>query len=180
MAKKRKQKERSKFPGLNKRVNSKTRHEYIDFDYIDQLNDKEKQWLSNFMEEYMSGNFNHPGRIFHKSHKSKKECYHRNNARNRDVVAVQKATGRLRHVDKPTYAFMETGGNAVPPVDTNEDTLISLIDMQSEGITPEMVESVMFDDFTPKRKIKRRKRKLKKKLSKLHKRKNSRTRKNKL
>lgn len=170
-------KERSKFPGLNKRVNSKTRHEYIDFDYIDQLNDKEKQWLSNFMEEYMSGNFKHPGRIFHKSHKSKKECYHRNNARNRDVVAVQKATGRLRHVDKPTLSFMETGGNSTLPPKNGEDALIDLIDLQMAGITAEVVENTMFEDFAPKRKVKRKK--LKKKLRNLSKRENSRARKKK-
>jgi len=86
---------RVKYPGLVKGVNSKLRHEYMDEDYIDKLNDEEKQWLSNFNEEWLSGNFSHKGEIFHKTVQEKRDCYNRNNARNRDIQAIAKATGRI-------------------------------------------------------------------------------------
>ena len=76
-----------KYPGLDPSVNSKLRWEYIDHDYVARLSDEEKKWLSNFNEEYLSGNMNHPGKKFNKSKKRRKECYDRNNARNRDMYA---------------------------------------------------------------------------------------------
>jgi hypothetical protein len=85
-----------KFPGLDKSVNSKNRQDLIDHDYIDQLNDKEKQFLSDFNEEYISGNFKHNGpNNFHKTTQSKRNCYNRNNARNRCMYTIAKSTSRL-------------------------------------------------------------------------------------
>lgn len=157
-----------KYPGLDKRVNSRTRHELIDFDYVDKLSDTEKKWLSNFMEEWLSGNFNHEGRIFHKSKKSKRECYNRNNARNRDAMSIAQATGNMRYsADKAADAPMTN--KAVPALDSVESSIIDLIDLKNADITPDLVEAVLYDDEASKGKTKRFKRKLKKKRKKLYK-----------
>lgn len=160
----------TKYPGLDKRVNSRTRHEVIDFDYIDKLDHKTKQWLSNFMEEWISGNFQHDGRIFHKSKKSKRDCYNRNNARNRDAMSISQATGYLRYSDESKDAPI--AGVAAPPNDSVESAIIDLIDLKDAGIDGDMVESLLYEENAPKGKRKRLKRKLKKKRKKLHKRHN--------
>lgn len=85
---------KTQFPGLDPSVNSRKRWEYMDQDYIDQLTDKEKEWLSNFNEEFIGANLKHKGKIFHKSKKDRKACYDRNNARNRDLYSLNR-TGAL-------------------------------------------------------------------------------------
>jgi hypothetical protein len=90
---------RSKYPGLDKSVNSKLRHEIIDHDYIEQLSDEEKEWLSNFNEEYISGNFS-KGDKFHPTKEEKRECYTRNNARNRCIFSISNATKTLIYLDE--------------------------------------------------------------------------------
>lgn len=86
---------RVKYPGLVKSMNTKVRQELIDHDYIDKLTDKEKQFLSNFNEEYIGANFQHKGKKMHKSKKMKRDCYNRNNARNRDIHSISSVTGNL-------------------------------------------------------------------------------------
>ena len=90
---------RVKYPGLVKNVNTKVRQELIDHDYIDKLNDKEKEFLSNFNEEYLGANFQHKGKQLHKSKKRKRDCYNRNNARNRDIHSISSVTGNLTTTD---------------------------------------------------------------------------------
>lgn len=107
--KKGKKRERVKYPGLVKGVNSKARHEYMDFDYLGKLNSEEKQWLSNFMEEYMSGNFKHQGDTLHKTKEQKKACYDRNNARNRCMLTKAKATGRVDYVTQEQTDVQDEG-----------------------------------------------------------------------
>jgi hypothetical protein len=90
-----KKRDKVKYPGLTKSVNAKTRQDLIDHDYLDKLNPDELRWLSNFNEEYLSGNFKHPGEIFHKTPEEKRQCYNRNNARNRCLFTSMKAQDRL-------------------------------------------------------------------------------------
>jgi hypothetical protein len=67
----------------------------MDCDYANKLNNEEKRFLSNFNEEYYGGNFNHPGKQLHKTKAMKKDCYDRNNARNRDAFGILKIRGSL-------------------------------------------------------------------------------------
>lgn len=121
---------RTRFPGLVHEVNPRTRWENIDHDYVDQLSDKEKEWLSNFNEEYLSGNFNHKGKKFHRSKQSKRDCYNRNNARNRDLFTLFRSRGWMT-------GFAETGDDATnrPPtnVASQEDAVIALIDIKNNN-----------------------------------------------
>lgn len=168
MAKKRGEiRRRSKFPGIDKRVNAKTRHDVLDFDYLHKLSDKEKEWLSNVMDEYVSGNFNHPGKIFHKSGKSKRECYSRNNSRNRDVMTISNATGRMVYSPGGDLIQAMMDKDLATHANSVEDTLINVIDLVNAGATTEMIEMLQEEP-------------LKKKANKLNKRSNSRRTKNKL
>ncbi len=88
-----------KYPALDPKYNLKTRQELIEVDYIDQLNDKEKEWLNSFNEEYVNANFNHKGKKLHKKAKQKKSCYSMNNARNRDILSREKASGAINYIE---------------------------------------------------------------------------------
>lgn len=82
-------------PGLKKNLFSKIKQEYHDMDYIDKLSDKDKAWLSAFMEEDLGANLNHKGKKIYRKKDSKRECFRRNNQRNRDLYSLIRATGRI-------------------------------------------------------------------------------------
>lgn len=98
-----------KYPALDPTFNLKSRFEVIDYDYLDELSEKEKAWLNNFTEEYTNANFKHKGKRVHKNDTvvktvkttgrkrkidlAKQEAEHRNNARNRCVLTKAKASG---------------------------------------------------------------------------------------
>lgn len=96
---------KTKLPGLKKNVNTKVRQELIDHDYIDKLSVEEKEWLSKFNEEYLSGSFtktkngNYSSKNLHKTKKLRQDCYNRNNWRNNDVLGVTKANGMLKDAE---------------------------------------------------------------------------------
>lgn len=89
----------AKNPGLHPEFNPKSRADLVDYDYLDQLSDKEKEWLNSFTEEYTHANFNHPGKILHRTKRLKKDCYDRNNARNRCIWTRAKASGMSAGMD---------------------------------------------------------------------------------
>lgn len=111
-----------------KQATNRIRREYLDQDYIDKLSDKEKQWLSNFNEEWLGANFNHEGEVIHKKKAQKREIYNRNNARNRCVLSVSKARNAIIN-DEELKNIMENEESRkhVNP-DSSEDTIIELID----------------------------------------------------
>jgi len=131
--KKQTKRSRTKYPGLEPSVNSKLRWEYMDQDYIDKLSDEEKQWLSNFMEEDLSGNFNHPGKKLYRSKEKRRACYGRNNSRNRDLYAIYRTRGMVGGIDDFTK---EEDKRQTNPEDT-ENTLIELIDYITNPESPE-------------------------------------------
>jgi hypothetical protein len=113
----------TKYPGLAPQVNGRFRKETIDFDYLDQLSPEEKAWLSAFMEEYNGANFNHEGEKLHTTKEQKKDSYHRNNARNRDLMHHQKAKGLL--LDDSHFKEKDDTIN-------NEDILIEALDSAND------------------------------------------------
>lgn len=117
---------RSKFPGLDPSVNSKPRWELLDHDYLDKLTDKEKTWLSNFNEEYISGNFKHKGKKkFHKTPEERRACYTRNNARNRDIYSIYRTSG---WINDPNVLEESIEKSQTKDQNAQEDALIELID----------------------------------------------------
>jgi len=49
------------------------------------------------MEEDLGARLNHPGPKIYKKKADKKGCFDRNNARNRDIYSLAKATGQLHN-----------------------------------------------------------------------------------
>lgn len=75
------------------------------------------------MQEDLGSNFNHKSKKIYKKKRDKKASFDRNNARNRDIYAISRATGRLTyHEDVITEIDDEY-------IDTDyEDQLIDKID----------------------------------------------------
>jgi hypothetical protein len=84
----------TKHSALIPHLNLKTRFELVDYDYINKLSPKEKEWLNNFTEEYVHANMKHAGKKLHTTKRLKKDCYDRNNSRNRCILTRNKAAGR--------------------------------------------------------------------------------------
>jgi hypothetical protein len=116
------------YPGLKKQYNLKIRQELFDQDYIDKLNDKEKAFLNKFNEEFINANFNHPAPL-HKGKKRQRECYGRNNARNRDTMSITSTTKMLK--DDSYYIYLDdlNSGNVRSSNPSEvEDVIIDAID----------------------------------------------------
>lgn len=129
MEEKKTKRSRTKYPGLVKGVNPKTRWEYLDQDYIDKLSDSEKEWLSNFNEEWLSGNFNHEGEQLHKTPEEKRECYTRNNARNRDLYTISRTRGWVVGMNESQDAIEDS---QVTNPQSQEDALLTLMELKDK------------------------------------------------
>lgn len=93
MRKLKKQKNRRdkiKHPALDKRFMPRVRQELIDFDYIDQLNEEEKNYLNKFVDEYINASFKKDGTDIQSYEKYGKDSNDRNNARNRCLYSALK------------------------------------------------------------------------------------------
>lgn len=91
-----------KYPALDPRMNLKSRHEVLDYDYLHKLSPDELAFLNKFTEEYTNANLNteKPRRNLHKTAKMRKDCYDRNNSRNRDVLTRQRASNKYQYLDE--------------------------------------------------------------------------------
>ena len=74
----------------------------MDYDYLNKLSEKELEYLNKFTEEYVNASVNtkNPKKNLHKSKRLIKDCFDRNNARNRDVLTQQKAMGKHVYLDE--------------------------------------------------------------------------------
>lgn len=119
---------RTKFPALKPELNLRSRYELIDYDYVDKLSDKDKEWLNTFSEEYINANFNHGKKILHKTQPLKKNCYDRNNARNRDILTRAKAAGdvlyleEIKETEKGLKEYLDEVDDSKNLKDTNDNT----------------------------------------------------------
>jgi len=124
-----KKRDQAKTPGLEKRLFSKIKQEYHDIDYVDQLTDVEKDWLSRFMEEHLGANDKHKGKKIYKRLDTKagrKKIYDPNNQRNRDIYGQAKAAGMTLDLDPKFVVEALQAENDW--ADTTEDKLIEMID----------------------------------------------------
>lgn len=109
-----------------KQFNSKIRQEYIDYDYLDKLSDKEKAFLNAFTEEEIGANFNHKGKKLTKSKKKKREVYGKNNARNRCAYSKSRALNQLTAYTQKVQDMLEI--NIADDNRDYEDVLIEYLD----------------------------------------------------
>lgn len=94
---------KSKLTALKPEFNLRSRADLIDIDdqYWKDLKDNPKaaEWLNKFNNEYVSASFNRHKKHLHKSKKLKRDCYNKNNARNRCIYTREKAQGKLNHLE---------------------------------------------------------------------------------
>lgn len=90
-----------KYPDLNPKVNLRSRTEQLDYDYLHLLSEEELKFLNQFSKEYVNASFKKSTRDnLHKTKAAKKDCYDRNNARNRDVLTKEKARKRIKYLEE--------------------------------------------------------------------------------
>ena len=116
---------KERYPALNVKRMVSNRKEYVDYDYVGALDDKAKDFLNRFTEEYYIANFNHKGKAVSKSKKSKKDSYDRNNQRNSDLYSKAKVTGLLDNA--PTKEYLEHKLDGQNLRDNQEDIIIELL-----------------------------------------------------
>ncbi len=139
-----KKREVEEFPGLKKNLFSKIKQEYFDFDYLDQLDDNAKRFLSQFNEEHLGANLDTKKNKKYKRKtnlhpkKFNKSVFHANNARNRDIMSNARAGGFLDYEEK---IFLEQG--------ITEDDLIDLMDI-CRDIEEFYMNNVLEEEDLPK------------------------------
>ncbi|MDW8345656.1 MAG: hypothetical protein RML94_01770 [Bacteroidia bacterium] len=115
--------------GINRQFYPRTKKELIDFDYLNKLSDKERQWLSSFMNEWAKAYLTHPQKKIHKKRKYKKIIYDANNARNRDMW--NKFSRVYPKENIPIYTLLDSICNKDNVQLDYEDRLIEFIDYKN-------------------------------------------------
>lgn len=118
---------KEKFPALNVKRMVSNRREYVDYDYVAGLDDKAKDFLNRFTEEYYIANFNHKGKGVDKTKKAKKDSYDRNNQRNRDLYSKAKVTGLMDNAPTKEYLQSKIDNEYIENASDLEEVLIELL-----------------------------------------------------
>lgn len=122
-------------------------------DYLKKLDDAELKYLNQFMGEYVSGAFKKVGDEYsdenmHKTVEERRECYTRNNTRNRCGLTVSNATGQTYRSDDIT-GFMDSLTDAdsmVDSVNAFSDYVFDSFDGDNEEFEMSVVRE-MYDDY---------------------------------
>lgn len=115
---------------INKRGRLGSRGWKIDFDYINQLSDKEKEFLNSFTEEYYIANFNHDGKKLHKTKEQRREVYRANNASNRCTMSLSGVkTLRSEAVSGLLHVLVDYTTQVNP--EGYENAMIEVLDMHA-------------------------------------------------
>ena len=129
-------------------------------DYLKKLDDESLRYMNQFMAEYVSGAFkkdengDYSSENLHKTAEERRECYTRNNTRNRCGLTISNATGQTLRSDN-INEFMDFMTNADEMVDSvnkisdlifdeyagdyelmEEDVLIEMIEDYNKCINP--------------------------------------------
>jgi hypothetical protein len=134
---------------LNNTRVSKLKKDFLDYDYVNSLSNDEKKWLNKFTEEYYQGYFRKSrGKIrdsLHKTDSQRRSCYNQNNANNRDLYAILKATDLFNNVDGDSDKIIQTLSKATDV----ESALESLQVLLQFGIIKEEdAEELMYFIFS--------------------------------
>lgn len=99
----------------------------MDYDYINKLTTKEKKFLNKFTEEYINASLStdKKWRNLHRTKEAIRDCFNRNNARNRDILTRQKAMGKHIYLED----ILEFGKDDQESIDNRIDMeLLGIID----------------------------------------------------
>lgn len=119
--------DKEKYPGLNVKRMVSNRKEYVDYDYVEGLDDTAKDFLNRFTEEYYIANFKHKGKKLGRKKKDRKDSYDRNNQRNRDLYSKAKVTGLLDNAPTKEYLQSKLDNQYLEHFTDQEDILIELL-----------------------------------------------------
>jgi hypothetical protein len=139
------------YPALNPRLNAKTRYEVLDMDYLKKLSHEELDYLNRFMGEYVSGAFKkdndgeYSEQNLHKTNEERKECYNRNNTRNRCALTIAIATGNVIRTDDIT-SLIDSLTDADSYVE-NEHALFDEIFDKYKGDVSELNKDILKDMY---------------------------------
>lgn len=125
-----------KNPALQKKYNSRILQEYIDYDYLDQLNESELQWLNKFTEEFHKASYKHDGTDIQDYKVHGKDSNDRNNAQNRCLYGHLKNKAD-RNNNKKLLSY-ESLANSSDPTKSLENEL-------SKDINPASMEEAYID-----------------------------------
>lgn len=100
-AKKKTRRSEVKYPALDPKYMPKVRQEYADIDYVDQLTEDEKAWLNKFIDEELNASFKNDERDLTQDPEKKREIYANNNARNRCLYGITKASNLVSDEIRP-------------------------------------------------------------------------------
>jgi hypothetical protein len=151
--KKLKKRDLDKYPALNPRLNARTRYEVLDMDYLKDLSDAELKFLNKFMAEYVSGSFKkdvvggYSDENFHKTPEERKECYTRNNVRNRCGLTIANATGHSIRSDDITALIDEVLSSSVVDDDKVEKLVIGIEDAGGYDNINDKIEDERYQDY---------------------------------
>jgi len=137
-----------KHASLEPRYNSRIRQEYIDIDYVDELDDTkrnvklpngemvtEREYMSRFMDEWNNagvGPQHDPKRNgLHRTVEEIKDCTDRNNKRNNDLQGQMKAQGKMLNHDYYSITNLLEDQDRTN-LNEHEDTLIEILDRSYE------------------------------------------------
>jgi hypothetical protein len=150
----RKKRELDKYPALNPRLNAKTRFEVLDMDYLHKLDDAQLQYLNQFMAEYVSGAFKkdstgeYSSENMNKTVEERRECYTRNNVRNRCGLTIANATGNTFRADD-INSFLDSLTDAdsfIEDINALSDEVVDSFGGDYDNLE-NAVESEMYQDY---------------------------------
>lgn len=113
---------KAKNASLDPKYTIKSRLDLLDYDYLDQLNAKDLEWLNRFSSEYLHASFDseNPKKNLHNK-EQELEIYRNNYAHQTDVLTHKKTRKMLDYVSDKELERIE--------IDV-EDALISIIDLK--------------------------------------------------
>jgi hypothetical protein len=127
--KKKSKRNKVKNASLNPKYHNLSVHEYLDYDYLSSLTDKEKEFLNKFTEEHYRAYFNKDVKKHLHKKKERKSVYNANNARNRCIISRSKKEQNLYYVDTQKAKNLTTLDKASHR--DIEDALITYLDSKS-------------------------------------------------
>lgn len=112
----------AKFPNLDPKFTVKSRLEFLDYDYLDKLSEKELEFLDKFSSEYIHSSFDpNPKKNLH-TKEQELQIYNDDYARKTDILGMKKTRKMLDYV----------GDRELERIEVNmEDILINLVDRKN-------------------------------------------------
>lgn len=133
MAKKKKTKRsKQKFPTLIPKYNSRVRQEYLDYDYIDELSEEEKQYLDDFNKEWYCASV------------GKQADEGKNNRFTKGKAAVKERTDENNRRNNDLYGNVRNKVGATKILNYNEN-LNMVEDQLSRDVNPSNMEDALIE-----------------------------------